>query len=336
MKELINAFNEKFKHPILSTVYTTFLIRNFDIIYPLVIASFSKSLDAMESLESFYIVLDLESNRYVIPILAGGIIGLIFGPLVDLIHGMIVATAMRIKENFQSKESYKTFAGKLSHYQNQVIELVNQIENGSMELVLTESGSAQRLKIKSYRIGGDIEIGQVVIFDIGFCRIFPAPIGTEKVAGVVVKKMNEIAFVAESGIITDLNFIQRVLHLNSPNSLMISKRGFLAQVPNEAPENRDSIVATVAMSGSGNGIGSMSVTMPLDESKSNLPTEKRIFISPVATINTSSYSNFKNLILSLRIFITMLIRNSKNLYLKFKKLISSVLQWISSKLSFHR
>ncbi|EMJ64556.1 MULTISPECIES: hypothetical protein [Leptospira] len=231
MKDLVSAFLERFKHPILYSVLTSLAIWNFDFIYRLAIAPFHiQAMNPNEILKEFADELNVNRwDRVYSPIIKGYCVGAFLPSLIDIVYSTIVSYAMSIKEMGVDWGKRKSWSFKIQDSRETAVTIGEAFEN--IENWVNAGLLKSDAKIYLFRTIHHFQIGRVVKF-ISFEKAIKYTSDQESYMGIVFKNLpNNFVLVLVSGSVTDPDILLPFEKFQDQfDFLKISNNGFLQPI----------------------------------------------------------------------------------------------------------
>ncbi|EMF91185.1 hypothetical protein LEP1GSC005_1344 [Leptospira santarosai str. ST188] len=247
MKDLVAAFLERFKHPILYSVLTSLAIWNFDFIYRLAIAPFHiQEMNPDSILKNFADELSLNRcDRVWFPMIKGFLIGAFLPSIVDIVYSTLVSYAMSLKEmgvHWGERVAWRNQirdSREISYVLGQILE---NSENFQKQGKLSSDAKVYIFRSKPY-----IERYRVVKINT-FERVIDYSSKIEGSLGIVYDILpNNLALVVMSGSITDTNFLNNFKNIEkSVRYLKITQDGILTPIPiDDEQKSKENAIAII-------------------------------------------------------------------------------------------
>ncbi|PJZ29085.1 hypothetical protein [Leptospira kmetyi] len=194
MNELVAAFLNRFKHPIMYSVITSLVIWNFDFIYLLSIAPFHiYELSPYEILFDFSQELSVnQKERVCIPIIKGFLVGVLLPSSIDIVYSTFVSFAMSLKEKGINWGERKSWSYQISLYKNTSLELAKKFENTAFWVNCNIVSNNSNLML--FRVPKYVSKNQIVKYNKKKNELeFPDSL-TDKVLGLVLDIFHDLDY----------------------------------------------------------------------------------------------------------------------------------------------
>ncbi|KAA1293033.1 hypothetical protein C4X99_03820 [Leptospira interrogans serovar Geyaweera] len=246
MKDLVAAFLERFKHPILYSVLTSLAIWNFDFIYRLVIAPFHiHEMNPDLILKNFADELSVNSkNRVWCPLIKGFLIGTFLPSIVDIGYSTLVSYAMSFKEMGVHWGERVAWRNKI-HDSREISYVLGQTLENS-EYFLKQGKLSSDAKVYIFRSKPYIERFRVVKLNT-FKREIEYTSKIEGSLGIVYDILpNNLALVVMSGSIKDTNLLNNFKDIDrNTRYLKATQDGILTTISDEEQKSKQNAIAII-------------------------------------------------------------------------------------------
>ncbi|MEI7014859.1 hypothetical protein [Leptospira licerasiae] len=227
--EKLAPFFDRFKHPIIKHSSFLFLTFNFDVIYPLFVATiYPKYYEPMEEVENVIRTIECDPYlRVLLPWFLGFAIAAIL-PVIDAAYRWLGAYIDRVRENWVSKEEEEIYQRKINLLNSKLVSVIDLIEIPSIRSILRNIGDDSVLYL--FPCDPGMTEATWVKYDDKKRKIYPATIWDRKLLGVVLIIINgNTALILKEGTISDSS----ILRLTEDGGYYISDNGSLMKSQDE-------------------------------------------------------------------------------------------------------
>ncbi|WP_207766725.1 hypothetical protein [Leptospira hartskeerlii] len=225
--EKILPFFDRFKHPVIKHASFLFFTFNFDVIYPLLMATiYPKYYEQMDEVKNVVNTIEEEfCLRILLPWFLGFVIAAIL-PVIDAGYRWFGAYIDRIRENWVSKEEEEIYQRKINLLNSKLASVIDLIEIPSLRSILRNIGDDSIIYLFPCEPG--MTEATWVKYDSNKRKIYPATVWDSKLLGVVLTVINgNTALILNKGTISDSSLIRITedggYHISDNGSLVKSR-----------------------------------------------------------------------------------------------------------------